>query len=84
MNKISSTALITGASGGIGYELAKLFAKDQSNLVLVARSENKLTQFAGELQSRYGISVRTVALDLTEPKAPQILFDQLQARRRGQ
>lgn len=78
MNKISSTALVTGASGGIGYELAKLFAKHQSNLVLVARSENKLTQFAGELQSRYGISVKTVALDLAEPEAPQILFDQVQ------
>ena len=38
MNSPSSTALITGASGGIGYELAKLFAKDHHNLVLVARN----------------------------------------------
>jgi short-subunit dehydrogenase len=77
MNNSNSTALITGASGGIGYELAKLFAKYKCNLVLVARSEDKLRQFASELQSRYGISVKTVALDLTEPTAPQILFEQL-------
>ena len=40
------TALITGASGGIGYELAKLFAKDHHNLVLVARNGSRLAQVA--------------------------------------
>ncbi len=44
------TALITGASGGIGYELAKLFARDHYDLVLVARSSDKLNQIADELQ----------------------------------
>lgn len=72
-----STALITGASGGIGYELAKLFARDHHNLVLVARSADKLAQVANELQAR-GVSVKTVALDLAEPPAPKFLFDQLQ------
>lgn len=72
-----STALITGASGGIGYEFAKLFARDHHNLVLVARSADKLGQVAGELQAR-GVSVKTVALDLAEPLAPKFLFDQLQ------
>lgn len=72
-----STALITGASGGIGYELAKLFARDHHNLVLVARSADKLAQIASELQTR-GVSVKTVALDLAEPPAPKFLFDQLQ------
>ena len=42
------TALITGASGGIGLEFAKLFAKDRHNLVLVARNGPKLSQIAGE------------------------------------
>jgi short-subunit dehydrogenase len=74
----TKTALITGASGGIGYELAKLFAKDHHNLVLVARSGAKLTQFADELQRRFGISVRTVAVDLASPDSPPLLFDQLQ------
>lgn len=72
-----STALITGASGGIGYELAKLFARDHHSLVLVARSADKLAEVASELQAR-GVSVKTVALDLAEPHAPKFLFDQLQ------
>ncbi len=74
----SQTALITGASGGIGYELAKLFARDHYNLVLVARSPEKLGQFAGELQQMFGISAKAVPLDLTAPPAQQFLFDQLQ------
>ncbi|HUA15763.1 MAG TPA: SDR family oxidoreductase [Verrucomicrobiae bacterium] len=72
-----STALITGASGGIGYELAKLFARDHHNLVLVARSGDKLAQVAAELQPS-GITVKTIALDLCQPLAPKFLFDQLQ------
>jgi short-subunit dehydrogenase len=72
------TALITGASGGIGYELAKLFANDHYNLVLVARSTAKLAQFADELQRESGISAKAIALDLTSLPAPQFLFDQLQ------
>lgn len=72
-----STALITGASGGIGYELAKLFARDKHNLVLVARSADKLTQVATELQAP-GITVKTVPLDLASPPAPKFLYDQLQ------
>ena len=75
MNK---TALITGASGGIGYELAKLFAEDHHNLVLVARSGGKLTQVADELQREFGISAKAVPLDLTTAFAPPSLFDQLQ------
>ena len=54
MSATTSTALITGASGGIGYELAKLFAKDRHNLVLAARSGEKLEQFANELRRRFG------------------------------
>jgi uncharacterized protein len=72
-----STVLITGASGGIGYELAKLFARDHHHLVLVARSGDKLAQIAAELQT-LGVNVKTVALDLAQPLAPKFLFDQLQ------
>ena len=71
------TVLITGASGGIGYELAKLFARDHHNLVLVARSADKLAQVAHELQA-LGVTVKTIALDLAAPPAPKFLFDQLQ------
>lgn len=81
MDQPGKTALITGASGGIGYELAKLFATDHYNLVLVARSAEKLAQFADELQRQRGISVKVIPLDLAAPPAPQFLFDQL--RREG-
>src|SRR3984893_1744398 len=74
----ASTALITGASAGIGCELAKLFGRDRYNPVLVARNRDKLEQFATELQTQFGISARAVALDLTAPSAPPLLFDQLQ------
>jgi uncharacterized protein len=73
----SQTVLITGASGGIGYELAKLFARDRHDLVLVARSGDRLTQVAHKL-SAWGVKIRTVALDLTAAPAPRFLFDQLQ------
>jgi uncharacterized protein len=72
-----SNVLITGASAGIGYELAKRFARDHHNLVLVARSGDKLAQVARELEA-YGVTVKTIALDLAEPPAPKFLFDQLQ------
>jgi FlaA1/EpsC-like NDP-sugar epimerase len=56
MNRQESVALITGASGGIGYELAKLFARDHYNLVLVARSADKLNLVAAELQGQFGVT----------------------------
>jgi uncharacterized protein len=78
MNDKVSTSLITGASGGIGYELAKLFAKDHHNLVLVARRAQSLEHFADELRRMFGVLVKTVALDLTAADAPTLLFDQVQ------
>jgi short-subunit dehydrogenase len=78
MDAKTQTALITGASGGIGYELAKLFARDKYSLVLVARSADKLKQIASELQSQFGVAVKTVPLDLAAAPAPKFLFDQLQ------
>src|ERR1700741_3735899 len=72
-----STVLITGASGGIGYELAKLFARDHHNLILVARSAGKLAQVANELKV-HGITVKTIALDLAQPPAAKFVFEQLQ------
>jgi hypothetical protein len=73
----TKTVLITGASGGIGHELAKLFARDHHNLVLVARSAEKLSQVAAELQA-HGVTVKTIVLDLALPVAPKFLYDQLQ------
>ena len=77
MDRSSQTALITGASTGIGRELAKLFAKDHYSLVLVARNGARLAEFADELQRQFGISATSFPLDLSTSPAPQFLFDQL-------
>jgi short-subunit dehydrogenase len=77
MNGTNRTALITGASAGIGRELAKLFARDHYNLVLVARNSARLAQFADELQRQFGITAKSFPLDLSATSAPQFLFDQL-------
>lgn len=70
------TALITGASFGIGLELARIFAREGHNLVLVARSGDKLRQLAGELEKTHGARSLILAADLTEPGAPAYVFDQ--------
>lgn len=67
-------ALVTGASGGIGWELAWLLARDGSDLVLVARSESKLQELAAALRREYGVQVHVVVADLSEPEAPAAVF----------
>ena len=70
------TALITGASFGIGLELARIFAREGYNLVLVARSADKLRQLAAELEKTHGARSLILAVDLTEPGAPAYVLDQ--------
>ncbi|HNT29525.1 MAG TPA: SDR family oxidoreductase [bacterium] len=72
---MNQTALITGASGGIGADLASLAAQDGCNLVLVARSQDKLEQLAGELQQKHGIRALPFACDLANPESPRQVFD---------
>jgi short-subunit dehydrogenase len=74
---MTRTALITGASAGIGRELARLFAKDGYRLVLVARSAANLSQLALQLQQESGVEAKTFPLDLSEAPAGRFLFDQL-------
>jgi uncharacterized protein len=69
-----ATALITGASSGIGFELAKIFAANKVNLVLVARSEDKLNELAGELKP-LGISVQVLVRDLSNYNTAKEIFD---------
>jgi len=73
----SEAVLITGATSGIGYELAKLFARDRNDLVLVARSKDSLAQVAEELTREYGVSVKPVPKDLSSPTSPAELFAEL-------
>ncbi len=70
----SGYALVTGATSGIGFEIAKLFAQHRQNLVLVARSREGLLETAGMLEADYGIKVYTIARDLFVPGAAREIF----------
>lgn len=71
------TALITGGSTGIGFELARQFAAHGHDVVLVARKADQLEAAAGKIEGKYGVSARTISMDLADANAPQRLFDAL-------
>jgi short-subunit dehydrogenase len=77
---MTRTALVSGASGGIGYELSRLFAADGYNLVLVARSEQKLEQIAVNLNKTYGVKAIALAKDLSDPASPDEILAALEAQ----
>lgn len=68
-------AVITGTSGGLGLALAKLFAADGYELLLVARNADKLDAIRTELSEHYGVTVHVVAEDLTDTNAAQTVYD---------
>ena len=75
------TALITGASSGIGQELAKLFAQDGYNLVLVSRSDDKLDRLAEVFKSNYGTQqITVIGKDLATEDAAQDVYNQVKAK----
>lgn len=74
------TALVTGASSGLGVDFARELAQRGCSLILVARREELLKKLQAELQERHGVSAMVVTLDLGDPAAPQMLYDTLKAR----
>lgn len=72
---MSTYALITGASSGIGLEIAKCFAADGFNLVLVARNQNSLSELAQNLEKTYKIKVVTLAEDLSLANAADEVYE---------
>jgi len=71
------SALVTGASGGIGLELARVLAANRFSLVLLARSRDKREDLARDLAAQHGTKVTIVPADLSEPGAAQAVFDSL-------
>lgn len=71
------TVLVTGASAGIGRELARLFAADGSDVVLVARRRELLEQLAAEITQTHGVQAQILCADLSDPGAPETLAEQL-------
>ena len=71
-------AIVTGASCGIGYELAKILAKDGKDIVIIARSRDQLEDLKREIENKHGTKVKVLAKDLSDPKAPPEIFSELE------
>jgi len=79
MTQARQTALVTGASAGLGLDYARLFAADGHDLVLVARRRDKLDEIAAALAKDHGGKVTVIAADLQDPTAPKRIFDEVTA-----
>ncbi|HSU50719.1 MAG TPA: SDR family oxidoreductase [Segetibacter sp.] len=76
----NKTALITGGTSGIGYELAKLFAKDGYKVILVARTEADLLKTTNQLSQQFGVQAIPIVKDLFKADAPFELYDELKRK----
>lgn len=72
---MKNVALITGASSGIGLELAKTFAQNKINLLLIARNGDKLRALAAELEKEYGIQVQVILKDLSNYETAKDIYE---------
>lgn len=77
---MSKTALITGASSGFGLRFAEIFAQDGYNLVIVARSTDRLNAIKKQLEGHCGVEVTVITKDLSCPSAAREIFDYTQSR----
>ena len=73
------TALITGASSGIGKEFAKIHAENGGDLIIVARSENNLNELKNKLVASYGTHVLVIQKDLTQANASKEIYEQVKS-----
>ena len=74
------TALVTGASSGIGAEFARQLAAEGLDPVLVARRADRLAALGEELAKRYSVRCQTIAVDLSQPDAPQRIFAETESK----
>lgn len=76
--KVQKTVLITGGSSGIGFELAKIFGKNNFHVIIVAQDKNKLSEAETKLEAS-GYSVKTISKDLSDPHSPSQIYKELQS-----
>ncbi|VAY87380.1 3-oxoacyl-[acyl-carrier protein] reductase [hydrothermal vent metagenome] len=69
--------LITGATSGIGYEFASIYAKNQHNLILVSRNKNKLEDIKLDFEEKYKVNIKIISIDLSIPNASKKLISNL-------
>src|ERR1700712_2637620 len=74
----NETALITGASSGIGLELAREFARNKHPLIIVAPDDEELDEIAEQLKAEFGVAVTPIAADLTDPDAAEDIFNTIE------
>jgi short-subunit dehydrogenase len=79
-NFTGQTALITGASSGLGVEFAQALASRGANLVLVARRQDRLRAVASEIKKQFGVSVTVISRDLSAPRAGAVLLSDIARR----
>ncbi len=74
---MQKVALITGASSGIGRQLAIIHAKQKGDLIIVARREDELNNLKQELEKKYSVQVKVIPKDLTRPEAAREVYDEV-------
>lgn len=72
---MTKTALITGATGGLGKEFVKLFADNGNNLVVIGRNSKKLADLKKDVESKYSVKVDTIAVDFSDETAAEQFFE---------
>ncbi|MBP2031804.1 short-subunit dehydrogenase [Clostridium algifaecis] len=75
------TALITGASSGIGLEIANVFAKKGFNLILISRSEDKLNNISSFLEKEYGVNIKIITKDLIQDNSAEEIYKEIKSSR---
>lgn len=77
---MTGTALVTGASAGLGRDFCRLFAADGHDVILVARRRDRLEELAGELRAAQGVTATVIEADLAQPGAARRIHDDLRGR----
>ena len=76
---MTKNVLITGATSGIGYELAKIFSENKFNLIISARNKNALDSIKIDFENKYGVKISVFEKDLSQKDSAVELFNEIKA-----